>query len=155
MAVRGWTDFAVDVEDLAVDAYIEGPARSGRFVVSDYAVHLRGTTFRVAEERVINIKLRSKLLVFIEGIDAHGKKRYVECANLVAALTERLALRRSTSAERSREPGEHDRLLATVLRQPVSPAVGNPQLEIRSDIAGLQRSGNYPCAADLPGGHRH
>ena len=61
---RVWrADFAVDVEDLSVDADIERPARSGRFVVSDYAIRLRGTTFRVAEERVIHVKLRSKLLV--------------------------------------------------------------------------------------------
>ena len=153
MAVRGRTDVAVDVEDLPVDAYVERPARSGCIFVFDDTIRLRGSAFRVAEERVFNVQRRSKLLVLLEGIDAYGKKRYIECPNLVAALTERLALRRSTSAGRSRKPGEHDCLLSAVVRQPVCAAVGAPQLEIRSRIARLQRFRHYACAADLPGGY--
>ena len=153
--VRRRRHITIDVQDLAVDAYVEGPAYGGRVLISDDAVRLCGTTLRVAEERVIYIELRSKLLVVIEGIDADGKKRDVECANLIAALTERLALCRSTRAVRSGEPGEHDRLLSLKLRQPVGAAIGARQLKIWSRIAGLQHFRHYPGAADLSGGDSH
>lgn len=131
MAVSGRGNFAIDIEDLSVDADIKRPARRGGFFVSDDAVRLRGQTLRVAEERIIHVELCSELLVLVQRVDAHGKKRDIECPDLLAALTERLALRCSTSAEGSGEPGEHDRLLPAVIRQPVSPAVGPGQFEFR------------------------
>ena len=115
-AVCGGRHLAVDIEDLPVDADVERPSRGSGFVVPHHAIRPRGATFRIAEERVVHVKLRGKLLVVIKRIDAHREKRYVKCANLVAALTERLALRRSTSAGRSRKPGEHHGLFSPVFR---------------------------------------
>jgi hypothetical protein len=115
-AVCGRSHLAVDIEDLAIDADVERPSCGSGFVVPDYAIRLGGTTLRIAEEGVIHLKLRGKLPVVIKRIDADREKRDVKCANLVAALTERLALCRSTSAGRSRKPGQHHGLFSPVIR---------------------------------------
>jgi hypothetical protein len=136
--VRRWGHLPVDVENLAVGADIEGPADGGRFRIPGDAVRPRGASVGIAEKRIIDTQLLREFPVLLQRIDAGGEEYDVEGSDLVGALTERLALRRSTGAEGACKPHENDRLLAAIIPKPVGASVGAAHLEIGRRIAGLE-----------------
>jgi hypothetical protein len=78
----------VDIEDAAVDADVERPARRVRLIGIDHSVRLRDAACRIAQERIIDAERLGKGLVRFGRIDAGGEIRHVERPNLVATLTE-------------------------------------------------------------------
>ena len=74
-------------------------------------------------------------LVRFRGINTDSEKRYIERADVVAALTERLALRRSATAEGLDIPDKNHRLLAMEISQVIRPAVRSHKRERRGRIA--------------------
>jgi hypothetical protein len=64
-----------------------------------------------------------EFLVGLRVIDADGEVGDVELADRFAALTERLALGRSSAGEGLREPCEHDGALARVVGESMRLAV--------------------------------
>src|SRR5215204_2114954 len=67
--------------------------------------------------------------------------RHVDLSNVGAALTERLADRRSTARAGLSKPCEHDRLLAAVVGEAIRPAVGPYQAEVRRHLTDRRRAG--------------
>ena len=151
--VARWRDLAVHVENPAVTPDVERPADGGRFGISRDAICQRRAPVRIAEERIINAQRLRELPVLLQWIDAGGEERDIECSDLIGALTERPALRRSTRAERAREPRQNNRLFSTVVTEPIGASVGAGQLEIRCGIAELEHAWGDAWSA-LPGDQR-
>ena len=124
-------DVAVDVEDLAVLADVEGPALGETDERHQDTVGLGDLLLRVGEERVVEAERLGELLVLLGAVGADPEVGHVEVPDLVAALTERLALPRSATGESLGEPGQDDRLLVLVVRERVGLAVGSDQRERR------------------------
>ena len=59
-------------------------------------------------------------------------------------------MRRSTGAERTREPGENHRLFAAIVTEPIGAPVGAAQFEVGSLVAWLQHARGAGSRA-LPG----
>ena len=110
----------VDVEDLSIAPDIKRPPGNRR---CGHAVRFGDLLGGVTQNRVVHTeRLRIRLIGFL-GVGADGKQRGIERVDILAALTERLAFRRSTRAERLHKPNENHRLLATEIGQAVRPAV--------------------------------
>ncbi len=84
---RGTHQF-VDVEDAAVGADVEGPSGWKRLVLIDHAIGHRDTFVGIAQERIVDAKRLRERLVRVRRVNADGKVRDFEGANLVATLTE-------------------------------------------------------------------
>jgi len=139
--MRAGTHALVDEEDALVAPDVEGPARRERLIRIHDAVAARDLTARVAQNRKIHGQGLREVLVGLWRIDAGGKVCDVEDANVIAALTERLALGGSTGSERLREPPQHNPSPAQILAQRVGLAVGGLKGEIRRLIADLEFGG--------------
>ena len=104
--------FLVDMQNLPVLANVESPACGEfAFLVED-AVSLGGFEGRIAQDWVIELEGLGEFLISFRGIDTGGEMGDVELADVLAALTERLALGRSTAGKSLRKPRQHDRLFA-------------------------------------------
>ena len=104
----------------------------------DYAVGGCDFLLGIGEDRIVGFDVLGELLVRLGIVDAGGEINDVgEGPDVVAALTERLALGRSTTSERFREPGEDDGL-ALVVGQTMRLAVGSRERERRRDVAGFE-----------------
>ena len=105
----------VDEQDLAVLANVERPALGEADQRDQDAVGIRCGLVGIAQDRIVGPERLGELLVLLRRVGAGGEVGDVEVADLVAALTERLALRGSAACERFGEPGEHHRLLAAIV----------------------------------------
>jgi hypothetical protein len=104
----------------------------------DYAIGGGDFLFRISEDGIVRFDVLGELLVRLGIVDAGGEIDDVgEGPDVVAALTERLALGRSATGERFREPGDDDRL-AFVVGQTMRLAVGSLEREGRRDVAGFE-----------------
>jgi hypothetical protein len=104
----------------------------------DYAVGGCDFLLGIGEDRIVGFDVLGELLVRLGIVDAGGEINDVgEGPDVVAALTERLALGRSTTSERFREPGEDNRL-ALIVGETVRLAVGARKHERRRDVAGFE-----------------
>jgi hypothetical protein len=104
----------------------------------DYAVGGCDFLFGIGEDGIVRFDVLGELLVRLGIVDAGGEIDDVsEGPDVVAALTERLALGRSTTGERFREPGDDDRF-AFVVGQAMRLAVGSRERERRRDVAGFE-----------------
>jgi hypothetical protein len=131
-------DLVVNVQDLAVRPDIEGPARREGMLGVDDAVGGCDFLFGIGQDGIVGFDVLGELLVRLGIVDAGGEIDDVgEGPDVVAALTERLALGRSTTSERFREPREDDRL-ALVVGQTMGLAIGSRERECRRDVAGLE-----------------
>ena len=100
---------AIDIEDLPVRPDVEGPT-AGEAHRRQNAVRRGDLLVRVAQDRIVGVERLGELRVGLEIVDADREIRGVELPQRRAALTERLALGRSTTGERFREPGQDDGL---------------------------------------------
>jgi hypothetical protein len=92
----------------------------------------------IAEDGIIGLDVLGELLVRLGIIDTGREVDDVgKGADVVAALTERLALGGSTAGECLGEPGKNEGL-ALVIRQAVHLAVGALQREGRRHVAGFE-----------------
>ena len=131
-------DLRIDVQDLAVRANVERPARRQRMLGIDYAVRGSDLFLGIAEDGIVRLDMLGKFLVRLGIVDAGGEEDDVgEGPDVVAARTERPAFGRSTTGERFREPGDDDRL-ALVIGQTMRLAVGSLERERRRDVAGFE-----------------
>jgi hypothetical protein len=88
LAVSGRTHALVDIEDAAIDADVERPARRERLIGVDHSVGSRDAACRIAQERIIDAQRLCELFVRFRRIDAGGEICDVERPNLLATLTE-------------------------------------------------------------------
>jgi hypothetical protein len=131
-------DLVVNIKDLAVRPDIEGPARREGMLGVDYAVGGCDFLFGIGEDGIVRFDVLGELLVRLGIVDAGGEIDDVgEGPDVVAALTERLALGRSATSERFREPGDDDRL-PLVVGETMRLAVGTRERERRRDVAGFE-----------------
>ena len=144
-SVRGGAHLPVDVQDLPVNADVERPPDRQRLVVADDAVRLRRLAFGVAQDRVVDGDVTRERCVDLGLVDARGKQGNVEDPDRLAALTERPALRRSTGAAGFGKPGDDDRPLAAVVREPVRLAIRPRQREIRGRVTGFETKLRHGC----------
>ena len=100
-------DRFVDVQDLAVDADVERPARghSGR---AEYAVGGSRGFGGIGEDGIVGFDVLGELGVRLGVVNADGEVGDVERSDGFAALTERLAFRRSSAGEGLWEPRQDD-----------------------------------------------
>src|SRR4029077_18365087 len=78
-------------------------------------------------------------LVVLGCVDADHEIRSVELPNQSPALTERVALGRSTTGEGFRKPPQHDPVPSEIL-EAVGLAIGARKREVRSRVADLELS---------------
>jgi len=97
--LRGRTHLFIHVQDPAVEADVKGPSRREWPIFVDDAIRGRDRSRRIAEKRIIDPERLREGLVRLWRIDADGKVGDVERSDFVAALTERLAGRGSSSGE--------------------------------------------------------
>jgi hypothetical protein len=86
--VSGGTHQLVDIEDAAVGADVERPSGWKRLIRIDHAVSRRDALVGITQERIVDAKRLPERLVRLRRVDADGKVRDFEGANLVATLTE-------------------------------------------------------------------
>jgi hypothetical protein len=79
-----------------------------------------------------------KLPVGVGVVDADRVIGDIELPDGIAALTERLAFGRSPARERFREPRQHNRAFAAMIRQLVHTAVRAREVEPRRFVADLE-----------------
>jgi hypothetical protein len=104
----------------------------------DYAIGGGDFLVGIAEDGIVGYDVLGELLVRLGIVDAGGEVDDVgEGPDVVAALTERLALGRSATSERFGEPGDDDRL-SLVVGETMRLAVGSLERERRRDVAGLE-----------------
>lgn len=127
----------VDVENLAVLADIERPARrkSGG---AQYAVRLGDPLIGVTENGVVEPERPGELAVGFDGIDAHAEVFGFEATENAVAGSQRCAFARTVWCESFGEPGEHDGVHAMEIAEAVPAAVGSSQTEVRRCVAGFQ-----------------
>ena len=113
----------IDEENLSFRADVIGPTLRHRSALVNNAVSLCDFLSRIAEDGVVQLKRFGELLVQLGGVAAGGKVGNIERTKGVAALTERLALRRSATGKCLGKPRDHNRLLAPEIRQLVGLAV--------------------------------
>ena len=135
----------VDVQDAAVDADVERPAR-GHADHAEHAVGGRRGLGRVGEDRVVGLDVLGELGVGLGVVDADREVGHLERPNGVAALTERLALDRSTTGEGLGEPGQDDRAACRGSRRACACGRPIPQRERRRLVADLELHGGLRAA---------
>ena len=113
----------VNEENLPFRADVECPTLRQRTALVNNTVSLCDFLSRIAEDGVIELKRFGELLVHLRGIAAGGKVGNIELTKGVAALTERLALRRSATGKCLGIPSDHHRSLSPKIRQLVGLAV--------------------------------
>jgi hypothetical protein len=86
--VGGGADLLVDVQDAAVEADEERPARREGLVFVDDAVRRGDGTCRIAQKRVVDAQRPRKRPVGLRSVDADREERGVEAPDFVATLTE-------------------------------------------------------------------
>jgi hypothetical protein len=127
----------VEVEDAAVPPDDEGvPGREETY--TEHAVRSRGGLARVAQHRVVQLERLGELSVPLGPVDAGGEIGRVEGPDPFAVLTERPALRRSSSRECLGEPRQYDRPLPDMILQTVVSPVGPDEVEGWRDITDLK-----------------
>jgi len=82
------TDLFVDVQDAAVEADEERPARRERLVFVDDAVGGGDDAGRIAQQRVVDAQRLREGAIGLGGVDADREERGVEAPDFVATLTE-------------------------------------------------------------------
>ena len=131
-------DLVVNVQDPAVGPDVERPARREGMLGIDHAVGGCDLLFRIGEDGIVGFDVLGELLVRLGIVDAGGEIDDVgEGPDVVAALTERLALGGSATSERFREPGDDDRL-PLVVGETMRLAVGSLEREGRRGVAGFE-----------------
>lgn len=85
--IRG-ADLLVDVENAAVGSDIKGPSRSKRLILVHDTVGCGNLLRRVTQQRVVDAQRLRKFLVDVRGVDADAEIGDVECADVIATLTE-------------------------------------------------------------------
>ena len=131
-------DLVVNVQDPAVGPDVERPARREGMLGIDHAVGGCDLLFGIGEDGIVGFDVLGELLVRLGIVDAGGEIDDVgEGPDVVAALTERLALGRSATSERFREPGDDDRL-PLVVGETMRLAVGSLEREGRRGVAGFE-----------------
>ena len=126
---------AIDIEDLPVRPDVEGPT-AGEAHRRQNAVRRGDLLVRVAQDRIVGVERLGELRVGLEIVDADREIRGVELPQRRAALTERLALGRSTTGEGFWKPRQYYPM-ALELRQCVRLAIAAGEGELRSLIADL------------------
>ena len=121
--MAGWFYFLVNEEDLPLRADVKCPALGQRTPLVNDTVSLCDILSWIAEDGIVKLKRFGELLVHFRGVATGGKVGNIELAKGVAALTERLALRRSAAGECLWIPRDHHRLLSPEIRQLVALAV--------------------------------
>ena len=109
-AVGTGFNFVVDEENFSVLADVKRPA-IGKAALREHAVTLGGRFGWVAENGIVGVQGFGKRFVALfafHWVHAGREESYVEFANVLAALTERFALRRSATGEGFRKPSQHD-----------------------------------------------
>jgi hypothetical protein len=117
----------VDIENLSIEANVKGPPRGERLILVDNAVCGRDLFGGVAQHGIVQAERLRERLVRLRLIYADREVRHIELPNRIAALTERLAFRGSSSGESLGKPSEHHHLLALVIGQPIGLPVGTWQ----------------------------
>jgi hypothetical protein len=115
-------DALVDVENSSIRPDVKRPARCE----AHHAEHTigSGSFFRgIGEDRIVGADMLGEFLVRLGVVHARREVGDVECANRVAALTERLAFRRSSACKRFGKPRQHHGALAFEIRERVRLAV--------------------------------
>ena len=110
--MRAGLHFLVDVQDFSVLADVKGPARGEFAFLVEHTIGLRGRIGRIAQNRVVELKRLGVLLIGVRRFNAGGEVGDVKFANILAALTERLAFGRSTTGKRLGKPRQHHGLLS-------------------------------------------
>ena len=139
----------IDEEDLSVLANVERPARGILPAFRDDAIGSSGGQRWIAQDRVIGVDRFSKRLVpllAVPGIATGGEVGDVELPDVLAALTERLALGRSATSEWFWEPGDHHRLFAFEIRELVGFAIAAFEREVRRGVTRFDRRGRRRAA---------
>lgn len=153
----------VHVQDASIAPNVERQPDGERRPVTDHAIGLGHAFGGIAQKGVVRPNRFREPAVCRWRIDARRKMGNIEVANEFAALTERLADSRSTAGPGLGEPGQDDRLLAAVVREPIGPAVGTRQREVWRHVSNRQAtwSGNdggalirLRCRHDGQGGKR-
>ena len=124
-AVGDRLGFVVNEKNFAVLADVKRPA-IGKASFRKHAVSLGSFFGGIAEDGEIEFqgfRERFVALLTIHRVHAGGEISHVKLANVLAALTERLALGRSAAGERFGKPRDHDGLFALEVRQLVSFAI--------------------------------
>ena len=129
-----WFDLLVDVQDLSVFANVECPAERELAFAGHDAISLGDFALGITQDRIIQAERLSELFIRFGRVTTCCKVSHVEGTNVLAALTERLALGRSAPGECLGIPGNHDRLLVLEVGQFVGFAVAAWKLEFRSRI---------------------
>ena len=153
-AVLAGPHLLVDLQDLAVLAYVKRPPVWQAPGGSYHAVSLGRFLSGIAQDRVIQLQRLGKVDVAFGAfgrITTGREVSDVKFPQLLAVRTERLALGRSATGKRLGVPGDHHGLFASEFRELVCFAVTALQCEIRSRIADLQVS----CAQNTGGKTRH
>jgi hypothetical protein len=143
--MRSGAHIPVDVQDAAVDANVERPARRERQQTAHDAVLPSDGFGRIAQDRKPESERVGKPPVPLGRVGTCRKVGDVELPDSVAAPTERPAFRRSPARERARKPREYDGLPSNEVRQPIRAPVRAWQLEERRRIARLQATVSASC----------
>jgi hypothetical protein len=136
----GGSDFyiAIDEKDLAIAADVER-VPSGEFPEHFQDAVGPGHIFaRIAQYGIVEFQGFGELPVGLDIVDAGGEQGDVEPADLLAALTERLAFLGSAPCECLGEPGDHDRPLSLVIGQAVRSAIRAGKSERWSCVSRLE-----------------
>ena len=130
--------FLFDVQNLAIHSNVKSP--TARVLLGRIDDAIGGCNFLlwVTEDRVIELETLGKSRILVDGIAAGGKVGDVECEDLVAARTERLAFLRSAAGEGFGEPRENNCLLALEIRQLMHHSVAALERKVWRIIARLQ-----------------
>jgi hypothetical protein len=139
----------IDVDNPSVWTDVERPSCCHTHRAQD-AVRLCSFFRRIRKDRIIGVDVLGKFLVGFRVVYAHREVGDIECANRGAALTERLAFRRSATGERFWEPRQYDSAFAFEISKRVNLAVGAWQAEGGRRIThfqhrGLLRESQQPC----------
>ena len=106
---------SINKEDLSILADVEGPAGRILLFASDDSVRKSCIALGIAQDRIIQGETFGKFLVGFRVIATGSEIGHIELADFVAARTERLAFRRSTTGKRLGKPSDHDGTLSLVV----------------------------------------
>jgi len=138
LAVAVGDDGPVDVEDAAVSANVERPARCRPPPARQDAIRFCGLSLRIAEYRVLELEQFGNLAVPVDAVDAGLEESHIERPDLLDARTGRIALARSSLGVRLGKPGDDHGPDAAVVGQAVCLPVRPGQAEVRREVTGLQ-----------------
>jgi hypothetical protein len=85
--VRG-ANLLVDVENAAVGSDIKSPSGSKRLILVHHAVGFGDLLRRITQQREVDAERLRKRLIDVRWVDANRKIGDIECADVIATLTE-------------------------------------------------------------------